>query len=630
MEVTPGRNVITRFFQQPVAAGILLAVISFLFYTPALDNQFLRYDDDTYVYDNGLIQDLSAESVLWIFANPYFRSYTPVTLLSHALDFKIWKMDPWGHHLANLILHSMNTLWVYLLSVMILKMTRIENGSRRPLLTPPSSFTIIAAGAIAALLYALHPMRVETVAWVSDRKDLLFAAFGLPSCMAYIKYSTARETPKALPWYLVSLGLLVLALLSKSIAVTIPIVFLLLDVFLLHPGRWKELRKALLLEKAPFLIACAFVVIMAMKGATGNLPNEIVANMSTTERLLLPFYSILFYVWKTLWPSNLTAIYGSPGIPLMVLSVPVVLGVTAACYFLLRRWKGVMLAWLSYIVVLAPTITGLSAGIQPWADRYSYVAAVSLFCVLAGGIHILLERYRESTSRKALYGSVAGLAVVLAGILGYISLRQIPIWRDTVSLWARAVETSPEVPMTHANLGAAYYARGEVDRAIELYYVALAMKPGYGDALYDLGVAYEAKGEKTKAAELYRRVIELHPAYIDAYVNLGNLLVEDGKLDDAISSYEIASGLDRADPDPYYNMGVAYYRKGEIQKAFELFRETLARSPGYTKAMYNIGIIHAQAGNEGAALEFFTRAARAGFVDAQNLLRERGYSWQEQ
>jgi len=609
---------------------LLLVALQFLVYGAALDSQFLKYDDDVYVYENANIQKLDAESIAWMFARPYYRSYTPLTLLSHAVDVQLWGNDPWGHHLSNLVLHSINAVLVFLFGLMIFPVARLATGGETPdttrvSLASPEIADVIGAF-FAAAIFSLHPVRVESIAWVSDRKDLLLAFFTLLCCMAYMRYETCRGTRRAVRWYLASLLLFVLAGLSKSIALVIPVVLILFDALLLRTRARGITWTTLVMEKVPFFIVSIAFGMLAIAAARGSQTSYIVTDFSPAQVTLNPFYSIMFYPAKLLWPAHLTPVYGPPGTPLMIIAAVAFVVVSGIAIAYLRKGNPwFLLAWLCYIVTTLPTIGGLSAGIQPWADRYSYLPAVSLFLLLGAGIRWLWDRFQRRSMLAR--GSVAVLCALPLVICGGLSMRQIPVWQNGGSLWTHAIAESPDLPMPYANLGVALEDNGDHNGALDMYAKAVGLEPHYADALYNMGVAYEAKGLPDSAVAFYTRAIAADTAYDDAYVNLGNLHVRAGRLDEGIRMYEQAIAIDGTKPDPYYNMGIALYTKRDREKALACFQSAIKRSAGYADAYHNMGVVYLDLGNGAAAIESFTRAARLGLPEAQRLLRSKGYSW---
>jgi protein O-mannosyl-transferase len=612
-----------------ILAAIFLVALQFAVFGRSLDYAFLKYDDDVYVYENQDVQRLDAESIAWLFAKPYYRSYTPLPLLSHAIDFRLWGLAPWGHHLTSLILHCINSILLFFFVLQVLRITREPAGDAgkelppRPVGEPDTAGPLGAF--VAAAIFSLHPMRVESVAWVSDRKDLLLLLFMLPACMAYLRYDANRNTKRGLRWYLVSLVCVVLAAFSKSIAVVAPVLFLLFDAFLTRRHR-SMTWNGLLTEKIPFFIVGGTFGAIAIVAAGGSRPNEIMNTFSTAEQVFLPFYSIMFYPVKMLWPSHLTPVYPPPAFPAMVLAAIVCIVITKFVIDLARRGKPLwLLVWLCYVVTVLPTVSAVTAGIQLWADRYSYVAAVGLVLPFGVAVRDLWHGFgRHGVIER---GSIVLLSSGLIAVCCALSVLQLPVWQNGESLWQHAISEAPDLARPYGNLGVVLENEGDHSGALAQYRRAIALEPGYADALYNMGIAYESMNFQDSAALSYSRAIAMDSSYDDAYVNLGNLCVASGKLDEAIMLFERAIAINGSDPDPYYNMGIALYTKGDAGKALESFQEALKRSPGYAKAYHNMGAIYLHFGLNDAAFDCFKRAARLGLTESQNLLRSRGQSW---
>jgi protein O-mannosyl-transferase len=614
---------------QLLAAIVILVAVQIVVYSPTLQYEFLKYDDDAYVYENPNIKILNVESVAWLFAKPYYRSYTPLTFLTHAVDYKLWGDHPWGHHLGNLVLHTLNTISVFLLGLMLFKAARAhdpgQQGGAMPEGTQPSDLAIAIGAFMAAGLFSLHPMRAESVSWVSDRKDLLLTFFVLPTCMAYVKYAGLRGTPKALRWYLAAIVLFVFALFSKSIAVVVPLIFILLDLLLFR----RDLRtewKTLLLEKIPFLLLSGTFTFIAFASLGKSQEPHIISHLSAFQRVLLPFYSVVFYPVKILWPAHLTPMYDAVDSSIMFLATIAFVAITILTFKAAQKGRPYwLLAWCCYALAIAPTTTGSGAGIQPWADRYSYLPSVCIM-LFAGSGMVWLWRRGSSKGTLALAG-ITALALALLVTSTALSMRQLPIWRNGESLWKQAMTESPALPMPYANLGVVLEDKGQPDAAIVQYRKALDLVPGYADALYNIGVAYETKAQPDSAEYYYIRAIAADTLYDDAFINLGNMYVRTGKLDKAIELFQHAVRIKPADPDPYYNMGIAYYTKGDIEKALDNFQNALKCSPSYAKAFYNIGAIYLSYGASDPAMECFKKAARLGLPEAQQVLKAKGKTW---
>ena len=607
-----------------LVSSLLLFVLQFLVYIPVLNNSFVHYDDNTYVYENKNIKVLNAQTISGMFARPYFRSYTPVALLSHGLDYALWKDNPRGHHLTSVVLHGMNVVLVFLLAVALLSKVTNKGAPRNEQglfshLTPG----VVAGACAGALLYALHPMRVESVAWVSDRKDLLLALFLLPSILAYLKYDETRGSRVSVRWFLLAIAFDLLALLSKSIATVTPLLLLLLDGLLLHRGATRAEWKTLLLEKLPFFLLSLGFGLLAMWSAHGSLTASIVAEMTATQRMLLPLYTVAFYPMKYLVPISVTPIYDSVTAEWMAVGAFFTFVLIAGSLWLARKGRtGWLLAFAAYVIVLLPTITGLSAGIQPWADRYTYVPSIAFFILIGGGISLLWDR-TKSHWRNGIVGAV----LLLAAFFALMDRQGITVWKDSESLWRKAILEAPMVPMAYDNLGVALADKGDFDGALEMYRMANRLEATFADPYFNAAVAFQAKEMRDSAFIYYTRAVSADPGYTDAYINLANMLASEGNRDGAIGLYRRALLIEGDNADAYYNLGCVLFLNGERDRASEAFRKAITFSPNYANAYYNLGVVLLDSEKKDSALECFARAARLGSREAQNTLVRQGYSW---
>jgi Tfp pilus assembly protein PilF len=596
------------------AAVVALVTLQFIVYAPALNNGFVRYDDDIYVYNNSNIQSLSAETIAWMFARPYYRSYTPLALLSHAIDYRMWKDNPWGHHLTSLLLHCVNCALVFIVASVLLQKVYSSNS-------PTSRAPVFFGALVTATLYSIHPIQVESVAWVSDRKDLLLTLFWMLCVLAYLRYDAVRRTKKSILWFLVSLGCFICALLSKTIAIVAPLVLISLDLLVLHRGASHVPRRSLLLEKIPFLLLSIAFGLLSLWAAKSSQLNDVVASMSSFQRALMPLYTIALYPIKLLAPIHLTPVYDSVGAGWMMLANLLTVLISFVVARLAQRGRTVWLfGWVWYVLTIAPTITGMSAGIQAWADRYAYLPSIGLFLCLGGGLGLLWEK---STPARTRWFVAAGLGLLVA-VLGMSSSRQVRIWKDSESLWRYAIDKEPALPMPYANLGVAL---SDPDSALEMYRIALAIQPRYTDVLYNTGIAFETKQMPDSAEYYYLHALMNDTAFVNAYVNLGNLYVNAGRYEEGISLYRKAIVCDPTDPDPHYNLGNALYMRGEYGESLESFMKAITYSPRYSNAYYNMGMVFLKLNDEEAAGKSFVRAARLGNVEAQKLLSGQGYTW---
>lgn len=548
-------------------ASIFVFVATMMTFANAVRADFVNWDDDVYVTENPYVRELSRENAARIFTQPYFYSYIPVTLLSHAADVRIWGMNPKGHHLTNVVLHSFNAVWFFLASVLFLALRR-NNDAGTSRFMERVTLPLILGAVIGTMLYATHPLRVEPVAWVSGRKDLLCAFFLFPAFGSYLLWREGRGTV----WFVATHLLFVCALLSKPIAATFPLLLVLVDVF--WPGRRLRLlplaRRIVSGKLLLFLFGATIAIITFLAAPPGKV--NVLGDLNPVQRALFPLYSLVFYLWKTIAPVETSPIY--PDLNRFLLyAAPVLLAGTAfLCVVMIKRsLYGVAAALLSYGILLFPTFLGLSSGMQPLADRYSYLATAGIFLFLGGSAEWLWQVSTNGSFRRRI---TLILLVVLCGISAYRTIRHIAIWNNSIALWSHAVWFAPTT-------------REEFnDRRPYL-------KPDYLDAYLNLGVAHAAAGNTQNAIEQFNTILTLNPTNADAHYNLGTMLYEQGKVD----------------------------------SARVCFLRAIAGDSTYAKAYFNLGVLYAYTDSSAIADEWFVKAARLGYTDAQQVLLKKGKSW---
>ena len=449
-------------------------------------------------------------------------------MLSHASDVAVWGYRPLGHHLTNVLLHSVNAAWVFLLGLALLR-------ARRP---------AVIGMAFAALLFAVHPLRAESVSWISDRKDLLCVFFLLPAVAAYLRYASARESGYAARWYAASFALFALAALSKLIAVMTPFLLLLLDWLWLYRPRTSRAR--LLLEKVPFFLVSLILAIVSAGLSPAGKKAYAVAHLTGAETWLYPFHSLTFSLVKTLLPIHLGPIYPRVGFAWEVLGLAVFLTITGICAWQARRGRnGVLLAWLAYLLLLIPNVAGLSSGMQPVADRYSYLSTISLFLLLGGFIASAWEK--GSVRRRLAIGVAFGaLVVILAGL----SVTQIPRWKSSITLWESAIAGAPaqrDYADAYLNLGAAYAESHRPADARRILERAREIDPSNAEVLYNLGVLVYLNGDRERAVRLFQDATRADPRHAKAFFNLAIILDELGRDAEAVSAMRQAARLGSRD-----------------------------------------------------------------------------------
>jgi len=575
-------------FRTQLAIGAAIAFLGTLaVYVPTLGNGFVNWDDDIYVTANQNIRAMGGELARYAFLDFHAFNWHPLTWYSHAIDFAIWGPAPFGHHLTSVLLHAGNSLLVVVLASRVLRRGGPELRERGGG-TNSSDIPIVAASALVGLVFGLHPIHVESAAWVAERKDVLSAFFYLSSLIAWTSSLDSadrgvRGKRRRLGLLAISLVTYLLALLAKPMAVSLPAVILILGWYPYGRFRQRETRGAAQLELTPFAalaVAAAVVAVLAQRSG-GAVVTVDAAGLGT--RALVAAHSLLAYLGKLLWPANLLPFYPHPqAVPFTsiphLLAVATFAGITLVCVLTAARQPWWIASWLAFLAMLAPVLGIVQAGGQAMADRYMYLPSLPPFMLVGGAVAWFLER-GGAKRRHAALG--VGLAILL--LLALLSVRQMGIWRSSVELWTYQIEREPtRAPLAYYNRGQAYLDAGDIDRAVVDYSAAIALNPRYREALYNRGIAFERRGEPLRAVSDYREAIRLEPSDPRAHNNLGVALATLGYLTEAIVSFAHAIQLDPQFGAAIFNRGLTLATAGDAEAAVADFRR--ACSVGMTQA----------------------------------------------
>ena len=572
------------------------ALITLLVYLPSLQNEFVDWDDGEYVFDNPFIRSFDWALLRWAFSNFYAANWHPLTWVSHALDYAVWGLNPLGHHLTSVVLHAANTFVVVFLTISLI------GAARRPGENDHSEFLhdpsmLIAAG-VTGLLFGLHPVHVESVAWVSERKDLLCALFFLLSIIAYMKYAGSMggethraerkgSTPNAMRFafftdkhYLATMAFFVLALLSKPMAVTLPAVLLVLDWHPFNRIRNPKTALAAFVEKLPLMalsLISSVLTILAQR-ADGALQSAAFAPLST--RVPMAIKSLMAYLGKMVAPLNLIPFYPYPRYGRLfsaeyLLPIALVTGITIASMIIARKHKLWLSAWGCYVVMLFPVLGIVQVGGQAMADRYTYLPSIAPFLIVGLGAAWISGKVR-GFRYAGLFCGIAGILLFTA--LSFITVRQTAIWNNSLGLWDYVIEKTPETPLAYVNRGLVYENRERFDKAIEDF----------------------------------SKAITLDPLLDAAYNNRGMVFGKTGRFDMAIEDFNRAIALNPSDPTAVNNLGIIYGKAGSFDKAFEQFNKALLLRPDLADAYYNRAVLYFRSGNKGLAIADYRSACNLG------------------
>lgn len=571
--------------------SLFLVAITLAAFWQVLGCDFVNYDDDEYVTNNLYVQKgLTLGSVVWAFTKYHSANWHPLTWLSHMLDCRIWGLNPMGHHLTSLILHILNSL-------LLLFVLTLMTGC-------------VWRSGFAAALFAVHPLHVESVAWISERKDVLSTLFLMLTIFSYVRYARTGGKGK----YLLVLILYALGLMAKPMLVTLPLVLLMLDYWLLacrkdEQEKAVQIWKPLVIEKIPFFLLAAAsslvsLVVQSKSGAVGSMEAY-----SLGVRVANAFVAYMSYILKMLWPANLAVLYPHPEDTLpawqVVSSVLVLLVLTVLVVRFGRTRRYLTVGWLWYVVTLIPVIGFVQVGWQAMADRYTYVPLIGLFVIAAWGIPDLAARIRFL---KPGYLVLPAIVVVLT--LAVLASLQVRHWRNSVTLFSSALAQSDGSYIVYSNLGTALLEAGEVETAVGYLQNALEIQPNRAEAHNNLGSALGMYGRHNDAVAHLKQALRLKPDYADAHNNLGLALEDLGQTDEAVTHFEKAIRLNPNSPAARNSLGAALGRQGRFVEAIEQYEQALRMKPDYPEAHTNLGIALSALGDLEGAIQHYKFALR--------------------
>jgi len=610
--------------RQPLLLSLLIFGAALCTYWTATHNDFIGFDDPVYVTGNGHVQQgLTWESVGWAFTTSEGGNWHPLTWLSHMLDCQLFGLSPWGHHFVSILIHALNAALIFLVFF------RLTSAIWR---------SFLVAG-----LFALHPLRVESVAWVSERKDVLSGFWFLLALLIYRKYvssvkgrgeqkfevknsrsepnsngtnansSGSRLTDSA-RFYLLTLVAFTMGLLSKPMLVTLPFVLLLLDYWPLRrfqsdekygvssPGEQSAYR-LMVLEKVPFFalaaISCIITMIVQMKGGAMSL------SVPLFQRVENALVSYGRYLGKIFFPSNLAFFYpyqNGWSVIVIALSALLLAGISILAIVWRRRYPYLLTGWLWFLGTLVPVIGLVQVGEQALADRYTYIPSIGILIALVWGAHELTRGWKF---QRQVFGSVTA---VLAVVCAMKTRGETAIWKNNETLFSHAIAVTQKNYVAHNNLGTTYEKQGRWDEAAAQLRQAIAEKPDYAQAHKNLGVVFERQGDSTRAAEEYREAIRLDPKYAEAHNDLGALLNARGRTDEAIGEFQQALRLKPDFTEPHFNLGLVYIRKGLVDAAIREYESVLKIQPNSADVHNNLGVAFDKQGRTDDAIREYARA----------------------
>jgi len=606
---------------------LFLAIAVIVIYWQVNNHDFVYFDDNEYITENRHVQTgLTSGNITWAFTTFHAANWHPLTWISHMLDYELFRLNPAGYHIVNLLFHMANTLLLFFI------LHRMTKG--------------LWQSAFVAAVFAIHPLHVESVAWLAERKDVLSTFFWMLTMGAYVFYVERRGLKR----YLLALFFFALGLMAKPMLVTLPFVLLLLDYWPLrrlaigkssviehtqsekspNTRRKKKERQRsaikaehinktekqtrqqpaighIILEKVPFFVlslASSIVTYMAQQkiGAVGSIQS-----LPLPARIANALVSYCGYIGKMIWPENLAVLYLHPGMPpaWKVIGSVLFLGITTFLIIrAVKRYPYLTTGWLWYLGTLVPVIGLVQVGGQAMADRYTYVPLIGIVIMVAWGIPELLRKWRHRDA------ALATVAVIILSIFSYVTWKQVQYWQNSVTLFRHAVDATSNNYVALTSLGRSLQDRGDVKEAIYHYSEALRIKPDFADAHNSLGTALQDQGRLEEAIAHYAEALRISPSHFKAHGNIGDMLILKRKTDEAISHYTEAI---RINPDyikAYVNLGEALASQGKFSEAITLCYKALKIKPDSLEIHYNLGTLHAYRGDIDEAIYHFRECVR--------------------
>ncbi|OGW45287.1 MAG: hypothetical protein A2078_13920 [Nitrospirae bacterium GWC2_57_9] len=657
-----------RFF-----LAVSVSLVTCAVYLPSLWNDFVLWDDDRYVYNNLHIRSLDLAFFKWAFTDVSEHFWQPLTWVFHAMDHAIWGLNPAGHHLSSIVLHALNTALVVFLAIRLLEAaggTRALSGAS----TAPNGRSVLIAAGVTGLLFGIHPLQVESVAWVTAKHDLLFTFFFLLSGLTYLKYAAGREAeavqkaPGAVflhKQYLLSFVFFILSLSSKPAAVVLPAVLLILDWHPLHRLRsWKDLVWPLI-EKLPFVVPGLFVSMatVAVHQAQGGMAT--LESMPLLSRLLVSAKALVLYLWKTLFPISLVPYYPYPkeisfGSFEYLFAVLLLIVITGACIMMMKKRPAVLAVLLFSLVTLFPVLGIFKVRDVFMADRYMYLPLVGLALLSGGAAGSVWERVESTRNKRWMARTITGLsAAAICAVLAYATVHQVPVWRNTIALWTYVIEKEPErVLSAHINRGWAYKEQGmfdlamedfttaiaidsasaylaynnrgvllkelgQIEAALEDFNSAIALEPTHYLAYGNRGLLFVVMGQYDRAERDFTATISFNPSYADAFISRAVLYQETGRIDLSLADLDRAILLNPYSVDAYLNRGVVLAKLGEFDRALSDYDKANSLNGSDYLVYFNRGILHERMDRAREAIEDYT-AALSSAPDSADIHVKRG------
>ena len=554
-----------------IFSSLLIIVFTTCIYFKSLNNPFTRWDDSLYITENPDITTLHGDSLTYTLKHTFSSyvqgNYHPLTMLSFCLEYNIFKLNSKAYHISNLILHLLNALLVFYFIWLITKQRWVAF--------------------ITALLFAIHPMHVESIAWSAERKDVLYSFFYLSAICTYIFY--LKKEKWNWHFYVLTFLLFILAILSKAMAVSLPIAFFAIDYFL-----DRKIMLKTILEKVPFFVLSFIFGYIAMDAQKSINAMTDIAHYNFFDQILFSSYALITYIWKLILPIHLSCFYNYPvkenGVyPIIFYIAPLLVFVLAFLIYKSQKiGKDILFGFAFFMITIALVLQIIPVGAAIIADRYTYLPYIGLFFILARWLNNLLDSQSEKLKSFKITSIAAFILFVI--ICCYLTFQRCKVWHDSLSLWNDAIEKYDKAPLSFNCRGGVYYYTKDYDKALKDFSRAVQLKSDYSDAYYNRGLVYNNLGKYDEAIQDYSASIKYRKQFAPVYYYRGNAYYNRGKYDSAIADFNLAIQLKYTDPNGYYNRGLIYYNQGKHEDAIKDFTSAIQLNPNFYLAYSHRGM----------------------------------------
>jgi hypothetical protein len=576
----------------PYVISLISALVTFIVYLPSLQNNFVTWDDGLYIVQNEHIKSLNLTFIKWSLTDIHTGNWHPLTWVSHAFDYAVWGMNPFGHHLTSILFHALNTFLVTLLVVKLIETRREKMDHEDHDRTIMSRASDLLASIVTGLLFGLHPLHVESVAWISERKDVLYAFFFLLALLEYVRYVSARDASSPLRGmhenaqraYISAFVLYCLAAISKPMAITFPAVLLILDWFPLQRLRTAGGRRLAILEKIPFIIISIFfagITFFAQKSAhalADSIPIPLALRIMNAAKALVT------YLTNMALPLDLMPLYPHPywvdpelTSPQYLLPAIAVVLISACSIILMKRQKLWFAVWASYVIMLLPVLGIIQIGAQGMADRYTYLPIVGPFLVIGLSIGWAGDRIIAAGAKKTAWAAFMISLCMLAILVSSLTIKQIHLWKDGATLWGHELDILNKrasrdyfvILTAYAQSGLAHTVNGSYENAVDDFSKAILIKSD-ADLLQQRAIAFAKLGRLEEAIQDLTSAISMDPkstTLATLYYNRGTAYAKRGSFSEAIDDLSKAISLStKPDADHYMNRGNALKKLGRFDE----------------------------------------------------------------